>query len=84
MARTSTAPRTSRLSVTDQSRSAFRLITAPHVPRHPDAVALDTAVELAAVLLEEGVEIVEQVSITLVAHTTTLAGRHDQRQRLRQ
>jgi hypothetical protein len=45
--------------------------------RHPDAVALDLIVEIAAapMLLEEGVEVGQQVSITLIAHTATLLGR---------
>jgi len=45
--------------------------------RHPDAVALDSGVEVAAVLvfLQESVEVVEQVSIPLIAHTATLLGR---------
>ena len=56
-----------------------------HAPvNHPAAVqliqtriVLDTVVQVyeAPVLLEEGLEISEQVSITLVAHSTTLAGR---------
>jgi len=39
--------------------------------RHPDAVALDGGVQVAAatVLLKEGVEVGEQVSVTLIAHT---------------
>jgi hypothetical protein len=46
---------------------------------HPHAVALDGGVEIAAatVFLEEGVEVGEQVSVTLIAHTgTLLGGRH--------
>jgi hypothetical protein len=41
--------------------------------RHPDAVALDTAVELAAVfvLLEEGLEGVEEGHAALVEHGAT-------------
>jgi hypothetical protein len=40
-------------------------------------VPLDAAVELAAVLMfrEEGLEIVEQISIPLVAYSATLTGR---------
>jgi hypothetical protein len=44
---------------------------------HPHPVVLDRGVEVAAaaMLLEEGVEVGEQVSITLLAHTATLLGR---------
>jgi hypothetical protein len=53
-----------------QSRSASRLIAAPHVTRHPDAITLDAAVELAAVLvlLEEGLECVEEGHAASVEH----------------
>src|SRR4030095_7877683 len=56
------APARRREARVDQSRSAFRLITAHAGARHPHAVALDAAVELAAilVLLEEGLEGVEE------------------------
>jgi hypothetical protein len=45
--------------------------------RHPDAVALDGGVWVAAapVLLEEGVEVGDQVWDTLIAHMATLLGR---------
>jgi hypothetical protein len=70
----------------DQSRSAFRLITAPHV--HPDAVALDAAVELAAVLvlLEKGLECVEEGHAALSKHPLLdhLVGLQDHRPRNRQ
>jgi hypothetical protein len=44
---------------------------------HPDGVVLDRRVEIAAatMFLEEGVEVGEQVSATLIAHTATLLGR---------
>ena len=39
-----------------------QLMTAPHVQGHPDLIAFDGGVEIAAavVLLDEGVEVVEQ------------------------
>ena len=45
--------------------------------RHPHSIALDRAVQVAAavVLLNEGMEVVEQVSIPLIAYTATLLGR---------
>jgi hypothetical protein len=41
----------------------------------PDLLAVDRAVQIAAatVLLEEGVEVREQESITLITHTATLS-----------
>jgi len=38
---------------------------------HPDVIVLDRRVEIAAaaMLLQEGVEVGEQVSVTLIAHT---------------
>jgi len=52
-----------------QSRSAFRLIAATRT-RHPYPIALDAAVEIAAVLvlLEEGLECVEERHAALVEH----------------
>ena len=46
--------------------------------RHRDAIILDRRVEItaAAMLLQEGVEVGEQVSVTLIAHTATLGRRH--------
>jgi hypothetical protein len=45
--------------------------------RHSDAIVLDRRVEITAatVLLQEGVEVGKQVSVTLIGHTATLLGR---------
>jgi hypothetical protein len=60
-----------------RASSSDRLITAPHVQVIQAVIVLDRGVEIAAasVLLQEGVEVGEQVSVTLIAHTATLLGR---------